>query len=190
MIEIRSRRAADTARLVALVEVVHHSDGYPGVMPRGFEPFVVNPDALGAWVAVSEGGDIVGHVALHPRSSDAVMAVVRSVTDAPVGVVSRLFVHPTARRQAVGRRLLDTATAYAVSHGLVPILDVSTGFAPAIGLYEAAGWSCLGEVSVRFGDVDFPEYVYIYAPASDGPDGPDGPAAARRDRGEHDLPDV
>ena len=184
MTEIRERRPDDSAGLVALVEVVHHNDGYPGVTPRGFEAFVVNPNALAAWVAVRDAGEIVGHVALHPTSSDAVMEVVRSVTDGEVGVVSRLFVHPEARREGVGRRLLQVATGYARSLALVPILDVSTGFAPAIGLYEAAGWTSLGEVSVSFGDIEFPEYVYIYAPASD------GPAAARRHRGEHDVPDL
>ena len=169
---------------MALVDLVHHNDGYPGVTPRGFEAFVVNPDALAAWVAVRDNGEIVGHVALHPTSSNAVMEVARSVTDAEVGVVSRLFVHPAARREGVGRRLLEAASGFARTQALVPILDVSTGFAPAIGLYEAAGWTSLGQVSVTFGDIEFPEYVYIYAPTSD------GPAAARRHRGEHDVPDL
>jgi ribosomal protein S18 acetylase RimI-like enzyme len=44
----------------------------------------------------------------------------------------------------------------------VPILDVVDRFAPAIGLYERAGWRRLGTVKVQLPDgTDLREHVYV-----------------------------
>jgi GNAT superfamily N-acetyltransferase len=142
---------------------VRRRDGYPPHLPDELRRFVAEPSAFAAWVAEIEG-DVVGQVALHPRSSDEVMAFASDAIGEPadrLGVVARLFVAPSARGRGAGGALLSAATAEAVDRGLVPILDVGTHFAPAIALYEKHGWVRLGEVVLRFRDVDLHEFVYV-----------------------------
>jgi len=132
---------------------------------------VVSADALAAWVA-EQAGDIVGHVALHRRTIDPVLALAGQALQQPVerlGVVARLFVGLSARRSGTGRALLEMASADAVARGLWPILDVATNLHAAIGLYETCGWTRLGAVTVRFADSwSLDEYVYL-GPLSPGP---------------------
>ena len=111
-----------------------------------------------------DNGQIVGHVALNPMSSDEVVALACAVLHKPasaLGVVARLFVAPSRRGQGTGGRLLRAATAAAVRRGLVPILDVGTHFAPAIALYEKNDWTRLGAVTVTFRERDLDEFVYV-----------------------------
>jgi len=43
-----------------------------------------------------------------------------------------------------------------------PVLDVDTGLAAAIALYESAGWTRAGEITVRWSDGHtMTEYVYL-----------------------------
>jgi GNAT superfamily N-acetyltransferase len=65
------------------------------------------------------------------------------------GVVARLLVSPSVRRDGVGRTLLNTAANHAVGLGLYPILDVATRFEPAIKLYESCGWTRAGRVTAK-----------------------------------------
>jgi GNAT superfamily N-acetyltransferase len=90
---------------------VHELDGYPAYLPGDLRRFVASSSALSAWVA-EEGGVILGHVAMHSRSSVAALTLACETLGEPIerlGVVARLLVAPTARRRGIGRMLLDAA---------------------------------------------------------------------------------
>ena len=159
---LREREDADLDALEALARAIHERDGYPPLLPRGLRAFVASAPALAAWVAVAEGR-VVGHVCLNPASSPEVMTLAIEATGADAfGVVARLFVDPAHRRAGVGEALLATAAGEARRRGLLPILDVSTSFEPAIALYERCGWQRLGSVQVAVGPdrPPFDEIVY------------------------------
>ena len=79
-----------------------------------------------------------------------------------LGVVARLLVSPDARREKIGRTLLDAASGEATSRGLWPILDVVTTFEAAVKLYESCGWVRAALVTFRFRDGgSVEEFVYL-----------------------------
>jgi len=155
----------DLDRCTQLAQEVQSVDGYPPYLQKGeLGLFIDSSDALAVWVAESDG-DLVGHVALHARSSDVVMDLASVVADRPpdrFGVVARLFVSPEARGRGVGRILLHTAEAHAVGLGLDPLLDVVTRFGAAIALYERCGWARAGTVRLILPDGSaLDEFVYF-----------------------------
>lgn len=161
---IRPRRDTDLEGCLAMAAAVHDLDGYPPRHPGGdFRRFLVGDGALTAWVAES-GAALAGHVALHRQSSDPVMELACAelhLAPERLGVVARLFVDPAQRRSGVGRALLDAAAGEARRRNLYPILDVGVALTRAVALYDSAGWSRLGQVTVKFRDgVVFEEYVY------------------------------
>jgi GNAT superfamily N-acetyltransferase len=162
---IRARVGSDLGPCEAIAREVHRRDGYPPYLPGDdLRRFLAGEEHLGAWVA-EESGTLVGHVALHRRSSEAVMSLATEALGAGAGsmaVVARLLVRPHRCRQGVGRLLLSEATAEAIRLGRQPILDVSTQFSAAVALYEAAGWQRLGTVVVLLGDIELAEHVYSY----------------------------
>ncbi|CAN5296759.1 hypothetical protein BH20ACT3_BH20ACT3_07090 [soil metagenome] len=161
---VRGRTDDDLDACERLAGVVHRVDGYPVYLPDDLRSFIATPDAHAAWMA-EHHGEGVGHVALHPRSSEVVMALASEVTGRPperLGVVARLLVDPAARGLGVGRALLAAATDGAGERGLWPVLDVATHYGPALRLYEACDWVRAGQVTVTFrhgGTLD--EYVYL-----------------------------
>jgi len=162
--EIRPRSDTHIDACERLARGVHALDGYPPYLSNGdFHAFLVSPDALGAWVA-EKAGVVVGHVALHARSSDSVMAVASdalATTPEHLAVVARLLVDPESRGRGIGRSLLATATRHALDLGRWPILDVVTHFQMAINLYESSGWVRVGEVTLGLPDgTDVEEIVY------------------------------
>jgi GNAT superfamily N-acetyltransferase len=79
-----------------------------------------------------------------------------------LAAIARLLVDPDHRRNGVARALLDIVIAEAGRLGRAPILDVATHYANAIGLYEATGWHCIGEVTMQLPNGEpFREFVYI-----------------------------
>lgn len=171
---VRRRTESDLDQCVEIARRVHEVDGYPLYLPTDLHTFLVSPDAYGAWVA-EEAGQITGHVALHPRSSDAVLRLAYEVLGQPVdrlGIVARLLVAPSGHRRGVGRALLEQASAEALARGLWPILDVATQLEAAIQLYESGGWTPLGDVRVQLGgEFTLDERVYR---------GPEQPADPRQ----------
>jgi ribosomal protein S18 acetylase RimI-like enzyme len=161
---IRPRRDSDMAACAALAREVHALDRYPRFLPEDVRSFLDPPGAYGCWVA-DRDGEVAGHVALLPRGVRSALQIASSALDRPadqLAVIARLFVSPQARGNGTGRRLLDTATAEAVSRGLWPVLDVDTNLAPAIALYESSGWVRAGMITVRFRDGhSLDEYVYL-----------------------------
>ena len=62
------------------------------------------------------------------------------------GDVAKMQVHPEARRQGIGRRLLAAVEDEARRHGrTVLVLDTVTG-SPAEAMYAAAGWVWVGVI--------------------------------------------
>jgi len=88
---------------------------------------------LGAWVE----GALLGTAQLHPSAT-------------PNGrfraEVAKLLVHPSARRQGVGRALMDAIDALARERGRTTlVLDTQTG-SDAERLYRALGWTVAGVI--------------------------------------------
>lgn len=166
---IRPRIESDLERCVAVARIVHELDGYPSHLPTDLRTFLVSPDAHDAWVGEANG-EIVGHVALHRRSTAPAMALASEAVQQPVerlGIVARLLVAPSGRRQGLGQALLGVASLTAVDRGLWPVLDVVTHLEGAVHLYERCGWTRAGEVTVQFvSGFSVNEFVYI------GPDRP------------------
>ena len=150
---VRARTSRDIAALAAMGQRVRARDGYPIYLPGGdYVAFLGRPDPIAAWVA-EESTRLVGHVALHPSTSDVVTEAIRAAGIAgPLGVVSRLLVDPERRRTGLGRHLLDVARRHAEELDLVPVLDVIATSIGPIALYRDAGWIELGRVAYRFPD--------------------------------------
>ena len=163
-VEIRRRTNDDMDAVVRLGELVHELDGYPRYFPQGLRSFLAATEALGSWVAI-RGSDLVGHVALHRRTSKPAMDLAGRATRLPVerlAVIARLMVAPAARRAGIGRSLLQHAEAQAVALGRAPFLDVVTAHTAAIELYERCGWSKAGRIIAEIGDgQSFEEFVYL-----------------------------
>lgn len=166
---VRRRTATDLDACERLARIVHERDGYPPRRARDLRSFITS-EALAAWVA-EDGPHIVGNVALHAGAPREVVALAAKATrQEPDGLafVARLLVAPSHRRRGIGRELLDVAARAAHRRSRWPVLDVATTFRPAIQLYEAAGWTCAGSVTVeisREGPLD--ELLYV------GPEPPD-----------------
>ncbi len=167
MVEIRERTPGDLAACIDLAALVQLADGYPSFLgDGGFDAFVAPPDALGAWVATIDG-KVAGHVMLRPRSAPPSVARASSVLgvgEERLGFVARLMVDPATRRLGIARRLLDTVVAAARRRGLVTVLDVVTSDTAAIALYDATGWTSLGDVSLTMRDGSDLELLVYAAP--------------------------
>jgi GNAT superfamily N-acetyltransferase len=176
---VRPRTDDDLDASERLALAVHEADGYPVHVPADMRKFLVAADEFTAWVAELDG-EVVGHVALHARCSQASTDVVRrdlGLGPGDYGVVARLLVSPAARRQGIGRSLLDAARSEAASRRLVPVLEVVTWHVPAIRLYEAFGWRRVGRAAVQIPDrPPLDVFVYVYGDAATGPASPN-PAA-------------
>lgn len=161
---IRPRRDDDLPACADLVREAHAADGYPRYLPADIAAFLAPPDPYGCWVA-DEGGEVLGQVALVPRGLPATLEAAAEAlgkAEGQLAVVARLLVSPRARGQGAGRLLLTEATEAAHTRGLHPVLDVDTGLAAAIALYESQGWTRAGQVTVRFSfGGTLTEYVYL-----------------------------
>ena len=135
----------------AVVADVRRSDGYPPFLPGNEDVrLLTEPPPIVAFVATA-ANEVVGHVALHRSTGAEAVALAcdnLAVDPAQLGVVARLFAAVGRRREGIGRLLLDAGTDAAQSRGLVPILDVWVELRPAIAMYESAGWTRIGTVSV------------------------------------------
>jgi [ribosomal protein S18]-alanine N-acetyltransferase len=146
----RERRdLPDVETVLAAVAV----EGYPPHRPPGHERFAPAHDELAAFVALDD--DVVlGHVAVHRSTAPTLMAEAASilgVAPAGLGVVARLFVHPSHRRGGAATALLEAATNFCRTIPRTPILDVWEGLPGAIALYERTGWRRLTSMRFAFG---------------------------------------
>ncbi|MFG1840694.1 GNAT family N-acetyltransferase [Micromonospora sp. NPDC049175] len=150
---IRRRRATDLDGCVAALAEVHRVDGYPLNWPADPHRWLREPHPARAWVAIAAdagsdagtdtdsgtGAAVVGHVAVHRLPGPA-----NGLPARPTAEVARLFVVPAARGLALGGALLERARQWASARGTDLVLDVTTGDAAAITLYERTGWRCTG----------------------------------------------
>ncbi|MEH1169050.1 GNAT family N-acetyltransferase [Micromonospora sp. CPCC 205539] len=136
---IRRRRRTDLDGCVAGLATVHQVDRYPLNWPADPHRWLREPHPARAWVAVDADGAIVGHVAVHRLPGPGNGPPAR-----PTAEVARLFVVPSARGLALGSALLDRARQWASARGTDLVLDVTSGSAGAVALYERAGWRCTG----------------------------------------------
>ena len=161
---IRDRAPEDAPALESIARQTHQLDRYPVYPPDDLQSFIVDPGALGAWVAADDG-EVLGHVALHPRSSPEVMDAVASATGLVgerVAVIARLLVAPAARRRGTGRALLERGASEAARLGRRAVLDVVDQHTAAIALYEDCGWTRVGSVEWMLpGDLPLREFLYV-----------------------------
>jgi GNAT superfamily N-acetyltransferase len=153
---IRARHDTDLVACADLVREVHSRDRYPRFLQADIAQFLTPPDPYGCWIA-DLNGEVAGHVALVARGLPATMEIAASALGRPAGqlaVVARLLVSPRARGRGTGRLLLGAATAEARTRGLHPVLDVDTELLAAIALYESAGWTRAGQITVRWADYE------------------------------------
>ncbi|WCN84193.1 GNAT family N-acetyltransferase [Micromonospora sp. LH3U1] len=136
---IRRRRLTDLDGCVAGLATVHQADRYPLNWPADPHRWLREPHPARAWVAVDADAAILGHVAVHRVPSPANGPPAR-----PTAEVARLFVIPRARGLALGNALLGRARQWASARGTDLVLDVTSGSAEAVALYERAGWRCTG----------------------------------------------
>ena len=164
---VRGRRDDDMEACERLAQATHLHDRYPACLGDSARSFLRHPGAFGAWVAELDH-TIVGHVALHPAASKAVMTLAcdrLKVTADRIGVVARLLVSPQQRGQGAGSRLLRIAVTEAQALRLRPVLDVDINLTSAIALYEHAGWQRIGMADVGLPDgTSLHEAVYALNP--------------------------
>lgn len=151
---VRPRRVVDVNECVRVLADVHEQDGYPVGWPDCPATWLAQSGQLAAWVAELDG-QIIGHIALS-RSSGGDLApglwssrVGGRAEDA--GVISRLFVAPSARGRRVGSLLMAHAVRDAGERGLHPVLDVVATDSAAIAVYERLGWLQLGQFDQQWG---------------------------------------
>jgi len=93
---IRPRRDGDLTACAGLVREVHAADRYPRHLPADLTSFLRPADPYGIWVAERDG-EILGHIALVPRSVPAAMELAAGALGRradQLAVVARLFVSP------------------------------------------------------------------------------------------------
>ena len=137
---------------MALADAVRAVDRWPPHRVGTTEEFVVGSSTLAALVAESDQA-VIGHVAIHERSAEPVMAVAEDalrLEREQLAVVARLFVDPHLRRAGVGGALLAGAVDRVTANDRIAILDVWEELDDAIDLYERNRWSRLGSVTFRF----------------------------------------
>jgi ribosomal protein S18 acetylase RimI-like enzyme len=168
VVTIRPRQEGDLARCASLLRATHDADGYPMRLPEDPATFFVVSDALGAWVALADDDDVVGHVLLRAASTPTVMALAAEATGlahSRLAVVGRLVVAPWLRRRGAGRSLLSHAAREAWRAGRQPVLDVLIEQRAAIALYERDGWRNAGEVRVTFSTGETVDELVFVGPA-------------------------
>jgi ribosomal protein S18 acetylase RimI-like enzyme len=106
----------------------------------------------GTLIVAERAGALIGAVTLNARQEPAYQDVAWRFADGPIGVVHRLMIAPTVKRQGVGRALMAAVEARARGQGLRALrLDTLTGNAPALALYRALGYVEVGTVRFRKG---------------------------------------
>jgi GNAT superfamily N-acetyltransferase len=137
---IRLREDGELETCAAVLVAVHEADGYPVEGVADPVAWLLPTGLREAWVAELDG-QVVGHIGLaHPGPGDEAARIwAQRSTGEEIGVLCRLFVLPSARGHALGRKLIHTATEHATAMGLRIVGDVMAKDEIAIHLYETLG---------------------------------------------------
>lgn len=158
---IRCRVPADLPAVARLLRASHESDGYPIVLPDDLERWGAADDVFAAWVAVTDGDEVVGHVVLteidalpgvgpgHPGSASEQWLSATGRPASQLAAVRRLVVGSRAKGRGLGRRLLDTAVDAAYALHRRPVLDMSSNLSAAARLYASAGFTHVGNYDLH-----------------------------------------
>jgi ribosomal protein S18 acetylase RimI-like enzyme len=152
-VPVRPRQPEDLSACAAALRRVHDSSGYPSHWPDDPGQWITPRGMVAAWVA-EHGGEVAGHVALVRGLRLDCLLRATGLPPEALGGITRLYVDPRFQRLGLARDLLDTAAGAAVDHGLLPVLDVVDDSAPAIALYERAGWQLAGTQPATWTDPD------------------------------------
>ncbi|WP_326677229.1 GNAT family N-acetyltransferase [Streptomyces sp. NBC_01237] len=165
---VRPIQDADVAGAAAALMEVHATDGYPVEGVAQPEAWITPPEVVQAWVGEVDH-KIVGHVAVMRAQGEKAVTLWRrqiGEDETHIGVLARLFVVQSARKNAVGESLMRAAMDYAKVHGLHLVLDVMDKDTSAIRLYERLGWHFIGEATHQYGaGQQIPAKCYVW-PAS------------------------
>lgn len=163
-VEIRPMVIADVGVLAEALIAVHALDGYPVEGVSDPRAWLAPSGALGQWTALLDGKP-VGHVAVtRPTSTDtapAMLAERERISLAEVAVLARLFILPSARRQSLASKLVETAEKAASALGLRLTLDVMEKDQKAISLYLRRGWVELGNFRHAHDDTSVPAIAMV-----------------------------
>ncbi|CAM5447995.1 GNAT family N-acetyltransferase [Streptomyces griseorubiginosus] len=163
---VRPFEDSDLADAAAALIDVHATDGYPVEGVDEPEAWLRSADVIASWVGELDGV-VVGHVAImHPHGEDAVSLWMQQSGDKEdqIAVLARLFVVKSARKHAVGERLMQAAMEHAKGHRLRLVLDVMTKDTAAMRLYERLGWREIGRASHHYGNGQSIDAVCYVAP--------------------------
>lgn len=146
---IRPRQPEDLPALAWVLTAQRARSRYPVRWPLPFpvEQFIARDGEMHAWTALLDGTPI-GHAAVTAVTETEVGLAWAAGAGRPVeelACVATLFVGDDVRGLGVGGRLLDTAVAVIVESGRTPVLDVVRSHSPAAAIYQARGWTVVGE---------------------------------------------
>lgn len=158
------------------------SSRYPFRWPLPFptQEFIARPQELAAFVAELEGV-VVGHVCVqsvqgqaltHAHDDDALDRAWSRGHGRPVtelATVSALFTALSARGHGAGGALLDTAVEWIRGQGMAPCLDVVPAHSVALQVYEARGWTRVGEARPPWLPADEPAVIAMILPDDEDP---------------------
>jgi ribosomal protein S18 acetylase RimI-like enzyme len=135
MLAIRLATIADVDRVVPLFDAYRQFYGLPSglALCRQYLAERLQRDESIVLLAADHDGVAVGFVQLYPGFS--------SLSVARTYLLYDLFVDPAARRQGVGRHLMEAAADEARRRGAVSlVLSTAKSNHPAQRLYESLGW--------------------------------------------------
>jgi GNAT superfamily N-acetyltransferase len=138
--------------VAGLLLATHETDGYPIVLPPDLEAWGAADDVIQAWVAIDDGGAVIGHAVLTEADDGAATPQWEAATGldrAELAVVRRLVVHRAAQGAGTGAALLATAVDAAHRLGRRPVLDMSDNLGRAGALYRRAGFEEVGAYDLQ-----------------------------------------
>jgi GNAT superfamily N-acetyltransferase len=154
---VRDRQKDDLPGCVAVLQEVHHCDGYPVTWMDDPAGWLDPPDPVGAWVA-EIGGHLVGHLLLVDVHRSDILPGADALE------IKRLFVSPSRRGRRIASGLIRKAIDRAGQRPVV--LEVVAGN-EAVTVYHRLGWQ---EITRRRADWpirpdEFPELIWLRAPS-------------------------
>lgn len=138
-ISIRPRQPSDIP-ILSNLRSVHKNSGYPVEGVANPESFITPPNQLKAWVALTDDGNIVGHIAVMPTDPHSLAAKVSTGDISKTASLGRLFVDPEVRGEGFGTSLVAVAGDWARAEGVRLLLVVLEKDGVARRMYERLGW--------------------------------------------------